>query len=370
MPSLRPRFAGLPTSICIIASFILGLPALGRAQVVSPDPNYTVSLFAHGLQLPDGMVWRSATNDLLYSSENLGLIYRVGISTGAVSVFADTTQFATSTRPGIVIGWLALNSEGQVFVGLADFGPVRRFDSGGAFLGRVEIGSNYGGGALAFGSQDNLYVVVGSPGTTHPGTTIVRFAKGSFSSPTVYASGFGSLQDIRFNVADQLIAVDGGGGKVWQVKPGGMTASAHTLLASGFGARVDDLAIDPLSQDVYVGDESGKLTHITAPGVFTTFAIGLSTGNSAGMGFDASGNLYVGDKFVGVVWKFTRRIASTKLEVQPNHGGKAGTVTGNVTGAGFQSGATVRLAGLGADIIGSNVPCHHRPQSPGNVRLG
>src|SRR5260221_13366543 len=100
MPSLRPRFAGLPTSICIITSFILGLPALGRAQVVSLDPNYTVSLFAHGMQLPDsGMIYRPVTNDFLVTSENLGYIYSVNASTGAVSIFADTTKVATSSRP-------------------------------------------------------------------------------------------------------------------------------------------------------------------------------------------------------------------------------------------------------------------------------
>jgi len=41
--------------------------------------------------------------------------------------------------------------------------------------------------------------------------------------------------------------------------------------------------------------------------------------------------------------------------VQPNHGGQ-GTVTAQVVGGGFQPGATVKLTGLGPDIVGTTVP--------------
>lgn len=40
--------------------------------------------------------------------------------------------------------------------------------------------------------------------------------------------------------------------------------------------------------------------------------------------------------------------------VTPNHGGNAGTVTVQLTGAGFQSGAGVKLTGLGPDVLGAN----------------
>lgn len=40
--------------------------------------------------------------------------------------------------------------------------------------------------------------------------------------------------------------------------------------------------------------------------------------------------------------------------ITPNHGGNSGTITVQVTGSGFQSGAMVKLTGIGQDIIGSN----------------
>jgi len=46
---------------------------------------------------------------------------------------------------------------------------------------------------------------------------------------------------------------------------------------------------------------------------------------------------------------------STQLRIIPTTGGNAGSVTAQIFGSGFQSGATVKLTGLGPDIIGSNV---------------
>src|SRR5262245_33893218 len=41
-------------------------------------------------------------------------------------------------------------------------------------------------------------------------------------------------------------------------------------------------------------------------------------------------------------------------QVLPNHGGNAGAVTATIVGTGFQPGATVKLTGVGPDIVGSN----------------
>jgi hypothetical protein len=42
-------------------------------------------------------------------------------------------------------------------------------------------------------------------------------------------------------------------------------------------------------------------------------------------------------------------------EILPNHGGNAGSVTAEVLGSGFQTGAAVKLSGGGADIPGANI---------------
>ncbi len=72
------------------------------------------------------------------------------------------------------------------------------------------------------------------------------------------------------------------------------------------------------------------------------------------MGFDTAGNLYVGDRFVGAVWKFTKKVSITASTITPDHGGNTGTVTVRVSGKGLEAGATVKLTGSGSDIVGSN----------------
>ena len=45
---------------------------------------------------------------------------------------------------------------------------------------------------------------------------------------------------------------------------------------------------------------------------------------------------------------------SVPVTISPNHGGNAGNVTMSLTGSGFQSGAIVKLTGIGSDIVGTN----------------
>ena len=83
------------------------------AQVVSLDPNYPVSLFASGLELPDGgFIYRPATNDLLVNQENSGTVVSVNASTGAVSVVA--TLPAGFCPLGNCQQDLNINASGQV----------------------------------------------------------------------------------------------------------------------------------------------------------------------------------------------------------------------------------------------------------------
>jgi hypothetical protein len=85
-PSGRPRAS---TGV-VVTLILLGLPQLVLVRVVSRDPQYTVSLLAQGLQLPDGeIIYRPATNDLLVTEENLGHISSVNASAGAVTSLAD-----------------------------------------------------------------------------------------------------------------------------------------------------------------------------------------------------------------------------------------------------------------------------------------
>lgn len=81
-------------------------------------------------------------------------------------------------------------------------------------------------------------------------------------------------------------------------------------------------------------------------------------------GYDQLGNALIvfggqSTTFLNDTWVLTSAngLAGTQLsvsQVAPNHGGNAGTATVSLTGAGFQSGAQVKLTGSGADILGTN----------------
>jgi hypothetical protein len=342
-----PRFSSifLPSacSAAILSFTLTALPPAAEAQVTALDPNYTVSLLASGLQLPTGgFIYRPTTNDLLVTQEDLGLVSRVDATSGAVSTVASLASYSI-TNHGHYVWELNVNSAGEIWVPLLDNGPVVRLDASGAFLGSFSIPGC--GGAVAFDAQDNAYLGIGCP------ASIYEYPKGNFSSPTLYASGFSGTESFRFNKAGQMFVADRAPGIVYQVTPGGISASSHTVWASGL-TLPDGIAIDPITQYVYVGDESGNVTRITAPGVFSTFATGFSS--AIGLGFDTAGNLYVGDKFVGAVWKFTRNMPTALPTITPNHGGNAGSVTVRITGQGLESSATVTLSGSSNNIVGTN----------------
>jgi hypothetical protein len=314
------------------------------AQVVCLDPNYTVSRLATLLN-PAGMLYRPGTNDLLVTEVDPGIISTVDTSTGATAPFIDVKPFAHSTR-GHWIAYVASNSRGELFVPIYEDGPVLRFDATGRFLGSFGFSNLYG---AAFDSGDNFYTLSGSPSNT-----ILRFPKDSLSNPKEYAKGFGSLENLAINGSDQIIATDRPIPNLWQVTPGCKIASCHTVLAGGITGLATP-AIDPTTQNIFASDEFGNITRVTAPGVFALFAKGFSVGSNTSLVVDISGNIYAADTVTGTIWKFTGRIASTTLHIEPDHGGNTGNVTVNITGSGFQVGANVALAGVGADIVASNV---------------
>jgi hypothetical protein len=68
---------------------------------------------------------------------------------------------------------------------------------------------------------------------------------------------------------------------------------------------------------------------------------------------------YVNDTYPADLWVLTSANGLVSAAVQitgllPTNGGNSGQVSSQVIGSGFQAGATVKLTGLGADLIGTS----------------
>ena len=98
---------------------------------------------------------------------------------------------------------------------------------------------------------------------------------------------------------------------------------------------------------------ANQIGRITPAGVITEFFI--STGSTLPYGITAGpdGNLWLTE--ADAIVKATIPSAPPgAFTIRPAAGGNAGTVTVQIFGSGFQGGTTVKLTGLGPDIVGSN----------------
>jgi hypothetical protein len=267
--------------ILLLAS--VSLPQSAYAAV-SDDPNYTASLLADGLSGPaNGVVSRSATNDLLVTEFSSSEVSKIDATTGSVSLFASVSSPDE----------MAINSAGDVYVKTHPSGPINRFDSTGSPLGSFAApGSSPTG--VAFDNNDNFYVADSATGT------IWKFAAGTFTGPTVFASGFPSLEGMDFSPSGKLFVTDFQNGRIFEVTPGGTALGDHTEWASGLSIPLN-VAFDPVSGDLFASN-TDKIVRIPAPGNVITFASGFI--ETFDLDFDTAGCLYVDDFGLGEVWKF------------------------------------------------------------------
>jgi Big-like domain-containing protein len=326
--------------VVALAALLWTSPA--SAVPTSSDPNYTSSVLTTGLAGPaNGVVYRSATNDVLVSEFGASKVTKVDASSGAKALFA------TVPSPDE----MAINSSGHVYVKEHPSGPIHRFSSTGAPLSPASFPAPCAGPAgIAFDSADNFYVAC------FPGGTIFKFAAGTFTSPTVYASGFPSLEGMDFSPADKLFVTDFLGGRVFEVTPGGTTLSSHTQWASGLTCPLN-VGFDPLSGDVFASS-GDRLVRMPSPGTVITFATGF-TGGCAGaydLDFDPTGCLYADDFTMGLIAKFCPKVGPpANLTLTPktakNEVGSQHCVTATVTDTNGKPvpGVTVRFSASGAN---------------------
>jgi 6-phosphogluconolactonase (cycloisomerase 2 family) len=123
------------------------------------------------------------------------------------------------------------------------------------------------------------------------------------------------------------------------------TGSLTTLSGSPFpvGSLPYHATVDPTGSFLYV-------TNFGSNNV-TAYAINASTGGLT----PVQGSPFTTG--AAPLWITIATVTpSTKLTIQPNVGGNTGNVTVQLFGGGVQNGATVKLMGIGPDIIGANVP--------------
>jgi sugar lactone lactonase YvrE len=278
--------------LSLVATLVWARPALAA---VSNDPNYTAALLTSGLLGPaNGVVFRASTNDVLVSEYIGNKVTKVDATSGAKSTFA-LVPFPDE---------MAINSTGDVFVKEHPAGPIHRFSSSGAALSPATFAAPCTGPTgVAFDSADNFYVACSASGT------IYRFAAGNFTTSTVFASGFPSLEGMDFSPGGALFVTDFVNGRIYQVTPGGMTLAAHTQWASGLSEPLN-VGFDSLSGNLFASD-TDKVVRITAPNVVTTFASGFTPtpgGGTYDLDFDSKGCLYVDDFTKGELWKFCPKV--------------------------------------------------------------
>jgi len=299
MQSARLRWKRMSAlGLAVVASsattIVLSQSSASAAAPTVSVSGYTVSQLTSGLSSPaNGLLFRSPTNDLLVSEFGADRLTKVGASSGAKSLFASLSA------PNEI----AIDSLGNVYAKSHPSGPIFRFSASGAPLSPSSFASpcpNFTSG-LAFDATNNFYVGCDGDGT------IYKFAAGTITSPTLFASGLPGVEGLRFDGSGHLFTTDFQGGRVFQVKPGGTVLADHTLWASGLNCPLN-VAFDPVSHNVFATG-TDRIVRMSAPGVVSTFATGFTSTACAGayaLDFDPAGNLYVDDYTAGAVWKFTR----------------------------------------------------------------
>jgi hypothetical protein len=235
----------------------------------------------------NGVIYRTTFGDVLVADYGANRVARViagGASAGA------TTTFAAVTSPDE----MAINSAGEVFVKTHPAGPISRFTSGGTLLNTFATPGS-GPTGLAFDAAGNLY-------SADCNGTIYKFAAGTFAEPSLFASGLGCIEGIAFSPSGQLFAALFDSGEIYQITPGGTTASQHVLWLSGLTGPLN-LAFDPIRGEMYASNMTAVL-RIPSIGTAITIASGFS--QTYDLDFDPAGNLYVDDFGASKLWKFTR----------------------------------------------------------------
>jgi hypothetical protein len=168
-----------------------------------------------------------------------------------------------------------------------------------------------------------------------------------------------------------------GGKPVWtQLAPTGQPSQTHDTLA-GYDPGSQRLILFGGTTNANVDTNSTEILSGAITGMSPTWQPSSPAGtlpfprDSWAGGYDSTKNqliVFGGQQIFGIgnnvtlgdVWvlKNANSVINSQITISeaiPNHGGNAGTVTVQVIGSGFQTGAAAKLTGIGPDVIGSNI---------------
>jgi len=339
------------------------LATAAGAQTVH-EPGWTVSTFVSGLFSPaNGLEFDCATDGFFTGELGAGRVSFVD-SSGSVSFFASV----------FAVDEIALNRTSSfLFAKQHPFGPVFMFDTLGTPLGTIGRFSSPTG--TAFDSAGNFYVA------DHGVRQVFRYdavtLPPNIPVPTLFASGFGSLEGMRFDCQDNLFVTEFQQGRVLQVVP---PSGPHITWASGLLVPLN-VAFDPCTNDLFVTTSLG-IFRVTSPGVFSTFATGLS--GPFALVFDRVGNLFVNEFGTGRIIEFTTPDpctqnclclggVATRLDIKPGscpnsfNPGSNGVLPVALVGSGSFDVSQVDLSTLRlarADGVGGSLAPHEGPPGP------
>jgi len=293
-----------------LAMTIVGVLTFTLAFAIPPgllaqtalEPGWTVSTFVSGLSSPaNGLEFDCATGGFFVDEFGSGTVTFVD-SAGTPSFFANVPS----------VDEMALDRASTfLFAKQHSAGPVHMFDVLGTPLGT--IGNLNGPTGTAFDSIGNFYIA------QHGALNVLQYP--AFTLPpniplaSVYSTGFGSLEGMRFDCQDNLFITEFSQGNVLQVVP---PTGPHVTWVSGQSTPIN-VAFDPATNDLFVSNlGSGTILRVIAPGVFTTFATGFNS--PFALVFDNVGTLYVNEFGGGRIVKLTTPNPATSNCLCPNGG--------------------------------------------------
>ena len=296
------------------------------AGVITEFALPTTASAPHGITAgPDGNLWFTQ-----YFAQKIGRITPAGVIT-EFPIPGGSFPF------GITAG-----SDGNLWF-VERFGnKVRRITTAGAFTGEFPIptsGSEPFG--ITAGPDGNLWFTEGTGnkiGRITPTGVITEFPVPAGSSAPYWITA-GPDGNLWFTGSSQIGRITPAGSITQFPVP---TANSNPLY----------IAAGPDGNVWFTEADGNKIGRITPAGVITEFPVPTVASSPRGITTGPDGNLWFTERFGNKIVK--ANVPNTPPTIRPATGGNAGSVTVQITGSGFQSGAAVKLTGVGPDILGAN----------------